>query len=240
MDTDTSRMKAILVLAAAIAFAAAPFFVPFDGFDPSQYPVPQDDPPVQPAGYAFSIWGPIYLWLLASAGFGLVQRADSAAWDRTRWPLFLSLAPGAAWLSVAQISPVWATVLIWFMLATALVALLRAPSDDKASLAWPVGLYAGWLTAASAVSLGLLSAGYGFAGPVTAAWVAIAIAALVAAGVVRWTANPAYALAVIWALIAVVVRNLGGPGGVTFAAGFAAVALALLLATSRGRPGAPH
>jgi len=50
-------MKAILVLIAALAFAITPFLSPeFGGFDPNLYPMPQDDPPVQPAGWAFSIW----------------------------------------------------------------------------------------------------------------------------------------------------------------------------------------
>jgi len=240
MDKDTERMKAILVLTASIAFAAVPFFVPFDGFDPTAYPVPQEDPPVQPAGYAFSIWGPIYIWLLVSAGYGLFRRATDPVWDRTRWPVFISLVIGAAWLPVAQLSPVWATVLIWAMLVSGLVALVRAPRDERAWLAWPLGLYTGWLTAASAVSLGLLVAGYGLVGEVTAAWAGIGLAALIAAGIVRWTANPPYALAVVWALVALIVQNTGGPGGVAFLAGFAALALALLYVTSRGRPGRLH
>lgn len=235
MNTDNARMKAILVAVAALAFAASPFFVPFDGFDPTAYPVPQDDPPVQPAGYAFSIWGPIYLWLLASAGFGLLRRADAPGWDATRWPLFVSLAIGAAWLPVAERSPVWATVLIWAMLAGALLALLRAPATERAWLAWPVGLYAGWLTGASAVSLGLLAAGYGLTGPVAAGFGGIAIAALVAGGVVQATANPAYAAAAVWALVGIVVQNWGLHWTVAFAAALAALALGLLFVTARAR-----
>jgi len=240
MNGDTERMKAIFVLTAAMAFAVAPFFVPFDGFDPTAYPVPQEDPPVQPAGYAFSIWGPIYIWLLVSAGYGLFRRAADPVWDRTRWPLVLSLVIGAAWLPVAQMSPVWATVLIWTMLVSGLVALVRAPRDERAWLAWPLGLYTGWLTAASAVSLGLLAAGYGLVGEVTAAWTGVGLAALIAAGIVRRTANPAYAFAVVWALVALIVQNARGPGGVAFLAGFAALALALLFVTSRQRPGHLH
>ena len=41
-----------------LLFAVSPLFTQgFNGFEPDQFPVPQDDPPVQPAGYAFSIWG---------------------------------------------------------------------------------------------------------------------------------------------------------------------------------------
>ena len=49
---------AALCFILSIVFAASPFLVQdFAGFDPNQFPVPQDNPPVQPAGYAFAIWG---------------------------------------------------------------------------------------------------------------------------------------------------------------------------------------
>jgi len=77
--TDTRRLKAILTLAAAFAFVVAPFASSgFGGFDPNLFPIPQDRPPVQPAGYAFAIWGPIYLALLAHAAYGLFARGDDA------------------------------------------------------------------------------------------------------------------------------------------------------------------
>nr|WP_240769056.1 hypothetical protein [Paracoccus liaowanqingii] len=47
-----------MVLLAALAFAASPLIFPgFAGYDAGRFPIPQVDPPVQPAGWAFSIWG---------------------------------------------------------------------------------------------------------------------------------------------------------------------------------------
>jgi hypothetical protein len=209
---DDRRMKAILLAVAALAFASAPFWTDgFGGFDPNRYPDPQIDPPVQPAGYAFAIWGPIYLWLLAHAGFGLFARDEDALWDRTRWPLFLSLAIGASWISVAQRSPILATILIWIMLAGALVALLRTTGRDRWLLAGPLGLYAGWLTAASFVALGLLGGGYDVAlGETGWAWAAlIAATATVVAVQSRVPHAPEYGLAAAWAFVAVAVQNWG-------------------------------
>ena len=40
------------------------------GYDPGQFPVVIARPSIQPAGYAFAIWGLIYAWLMAHAGFG--------------------------------------------------------------------------------------------------------------------------------------------------------------------------
>ncbi len=202
---------ALLTLLLAIAFAVSPFVVlDFDGFDPNQFPVPQEDPPVQPAGYAFSIWGLIYLWLTLGMAWGMLRAPRDGQWHDMRLPLCLSLAVGTVWLAVAVASPVWASVLIWVMLLSALAALFIAPRYDVVWAAWPVGLYAGWLSAASCVSLGLLAAGYGVMDEVTAAMVFVGLA-IVLAVVVQSALRrvPTYGVAVIWALVAVVVENWG-------------------------------
>lgn len=218
-------LRAWLVLLLAVAFAAAPLLTPgFGGYDPSQFPVPIENPPAQPAGYAFSIWGLIYLWLVVGGAFGLWRRRDDTAWDATRLPLIVSLAVGVSWLSVAQASPIWATVLIWVMLAGAIWALLRTPDRDVWLLRAPVGLYAGWLTAASAVSLGLLAPGWGVPpfGPVGWAFVALAVALVVAVLTLVRRPSLMYGVAVSWGLAAVTVRNGLDPLGIV--AALAAVA----------------
>ena len=202
-------MLAILVLTAAIAFAVSPLMVPgFNGFEPGQFPVPQEDPPAQPAGWAFSIWLLIYVWLIAGAGFGLLMRADDGRWAAHRGPLFASLAVGAAWLPVAQVSPVAATVMIWVMLGTALAALMQAGRSDRLWLQAPVAVYAGWLTAASCVALALVLAGYGVVSAQVAAMGALVLALVLAAAVLAMRpGTPEYGLAVIWALLGVAVAN---------------------------------
>jgi hypothetical protein len=205
---DTAKLKAVLVLVATIAFVLSPFLAPsFSGFDPGQFPVPVDDPPIQPAGWAFSIWGVIYVWLLASAGFGLVRRDTDARWDRTRWPLLLSVGVGASWLGVAATAPVMATILIWVMLGGALLALRAAPVADRAWLSLPLGLYAGWLTAASCVALANVAAGYGLGDVVVLSWTGLALALVIAIGVTLKERVPTYPLAVGWALAGVVAAN---------------------------------
>lgn len=127
-----------VVLILALAFAASPLWVPgFGGFDADQFPIPQVDPPVQPEGYAFAIWGVIYLWLIAGAAFGALRRWAAPDWVEMRIPLAISLAVGSIWLPVAVRSPVWATVLIWVMLISALIALWRSPRLDPWAAAWP-------------------------------------------------------------------------------------------------------
>jgi hypothetical protein len=208
MSTAT-RLPAIAVLVLTIAFALSPFLVPgFGGFDADQFPVPQVNPSVQPAGYAFAIWGVIYLWLIAGAIFGLARRSNDPEWAAMRPALMVSLALGAGWLPVALISPLWATVLIWCMLIPALIALMRSPVGDRGWASWPVGLYAGWLSAASSVALGLMAAGYGYLSETTAAWGFVGFAIVLSFGAQwRLARAPTYGIAVIWALIAVAARS---------------------------------
>lgn len=228
---DTAKLKAVLVVVATIAFVMSPFLSPnFAGFEASQFPVPVEDPPIQPAGWAFSIWGVIYLWLVASAGFGLLKRDTDPGWDRMRWPLFASLAVGASWLSVAATAPVAATVLIWVMLAGALWALFLAPAQDRGWLAWPVGLYAGWLTAASCVALANVAAGYGLGSAGVLSWAGLVLALLIAAAAAVRLRVATYPLAVGWALAGVLVANLGPALPFALAAGLGALAMLALAA----------
>lgn len=230
MTTRRPRVfVAALCFALSVTFALSPLFVDgFGGFDPDQFPIPQDNPPVQPAGYAFSIWGVIYGWLIVGLGWGLVKAPSDAQWHDMRVPLSLSLALGSAWLPVAVLSPVWAAVLIWLMLIAALAALFLSPMRKRLWAAGPVGLYAGWLSAAACVSLGLLAAGYGLVSETTAALIFVSLAILLGALVQSALGRvPTYGLAVIWALVAVVMANGAENGLVAGLAGLGAVIVAV-------------
>ena len=226
------KMKAILVASAALMFATSPIYVGgFAGFTSDQFPVPQVDPPVVPAGYAFSIWGLIYLLLLAHAGFGLFKRDLDPVWDKTRWSLIVSLTLGTSWIPVAQISPIWATILIWIMLISALVALLQtSTTKDRLFLTTPIAIYAGWLTAASFVSVALVGAGHGLLkDQIGWASVALGLTTVFASAVqIKLNKVPEFGLAIIWALIAVAVRNWGSELTISIVAIGAAIFIAIL------------
>lgn len=89
------------LLLAVLAMMAAPALTPaFTGYDPATFPVRIDRPAIQPAGYAFSIWGVIYLWLLAHAAFGLFKRKGDPAFLRPALPLMISGLLGSVWLAI--------------------------------------------------------------------------------------------------------------------------------------------
>ncbi|TJZ93315.1 tryptophan-rich sensory protein [Paracoccus gahaiensis] len=220
-----------MVLLAALAFAASPLIFPgFAGYDAGRFPIPQVDPPVQPEGWAFSIWGIIYLWLILGAGFGLWRRKDDPDWRAMRPPLLASLAVGSVWLPVAQHLPGLATLMILAMLGGAILALLRAGRRDPGWQAGPVALYAGWLTAASGVSAGIWLGGHGWLSPIAAAILALlAVSALALAVQTRRPGAWPYPAAVIWALLGIVIANLqAGPGGRWPVIATAALAAAVL------------
>jgi hypothetical protein len=207
------KALSIVVLVATLTFVLSPLAsTEFNGFSYDQFPVLQIDPPVQPAGYAFSIWGVIYLWLVVSAVFGLLRAANDPDWDTMRPALAISLITGTFWIAAANVAPVLATGMIVVMAAAAITAMLRAGSGKPWLLARPIALYAGWLTAATGVAIGVVVDGYGIM-PVQTAAILCLIGVLIVALTVQ-AARPrewAYPVAVIWALIGVAVANLTSP-----------------------------
>lgn len=229
------NIKPWLVLAAAVAFFVAPFVSPpFTGYAPGMFPVVIERPYIQPAGYAFSIWGLIYTWLTVHAVFGLIKRADDPAWDVTRLPLAGSALMGAVWLAIAGVAPLTATIVIWVMLGLALRALLRAdPAHDRWLLVAPIAIYAGWLSAAAAVSLGVILAGFGWLSNTGSAVAMLALVLGIAMIIqLRKRGVLEYGATVIWALIGVIAVNWGDARMVAYvaAAGIVVMAGTMVLA----------
>lgn len=223
---------AMLTLILTATFVVSPAFTSFTGFEANQLPIPQVNPPIQPAGYAFSIWGLIYAWLIVSAVYGIWKRADDPAWQKPRVFLSLSLLAGTPWLYIATQSAVWATILIIVMAVFAILALVYTPKlFDRWALQAPVAIYAGWLTAASFVSIGSTMAGYGI-GFESLGWAyaGIAGALIVAVTVFWWRPAPEYMLTIVWALIGIVIANQGLQSGIViFASGGIAIALGTIV-----------
>ena len=188
------RFLAPLVLITTLTFAGSPFLSEgFRGFTPSQFPVVADRWPVQPVGWAFSIWGAIYLWLILGAVYGLIRAGRDPDWAEMRLALILSLAVGSFWITVANLQPVLATVMLIFMAATAIAAFLRAPRGKGGAGLWaagPVGLYAGWVTAACGVAIAITLGGQGVLTGAEAAYLSLTGVTLTAACVVWCRPRP--------------------------------------------------
>ena len=94
------RKRPILATAVAlitIAFGLSPLLTrEFAGYRPEQFPIVLEFWPVQPAGWAFGIWGVIYIWLIVGAIWGLLN----APHDTQVWQV-RPVALCAGWLTAA-------------------------------------------------------------------------------------------------------------------------------------------
>jgi len=216
----TDHALRFLVLLAAAIQIAFPFFVnPFrDGAQPVRNSVPSQ---IEPAGYAFAIWGPIYL---AAVAYAIWQMTSSGRADPVTAriaPLALVLYLGSSlWLAAAKYGPLWATMPILAVMALcAVIALVLAAGSSNSSvqrllcLVIPFGLYAGWTVCATFVNVAEAAPAYGFErfGLSVPGYAVLSIAALtVLAAAILWLTrgNLAFAGTVIWALAAIIVAGL--------------------------------
>lgn len=200
-----------------------------------------------PAGTAFSIWSLIYVVLLITAVWqALPAQRSREVHRRTGWLLAASGVLNAAWILVfTQRWIVLSEVVIVALLACLLVAFARLAADratgwaDRLLLHVPVGLYAGWVTAATVAGAATTGASLGIRPPDTVAIVLAGagtlLPALVTMWVVsRWRAVAGYVLAVAWALAWIAVETPSAAVVGTALAGVALVLVAVAIRLVRG------
>ena len=129
------------------------------------------------------------------------------------------------------VAPITATVTILVMAAAAIAAFLRADTEtDRWLLSAPTAILAGWLSAAAAVSTGVVIAGYGLLSDTASAIAMIAATLTLAIWVQRRKPQmPVYGLTVIWALAGIVMANAGLNPTIAILAGLGIAAMALVL-----------
>lgn len=172
---------------------------------------------VDPAGYAFGIWGLIFVTNLIFAGYqALPSQRQDALLDRVATPyiagqVFAALFAVAALIELNALAQ--ATTLLYFAAAVATYVTLgvgvRRESWTRRLAAWPpASLSAAWLLAASIVVIAaVVQNELELAPPVGDGemWAAVAIgfAVLVTTAVLMARRDFAFAAVVAWALIAI-------------------------------------
>lgn len=211
------------------------------GQSPAEFAA-DSDATLKVAGWAFAIWGPIYLGLIVYAVRQLLPRTrESEMLKAFGWPSVLALLGigwwilAAAWdLEVATIVLIFGslTVLLIPLLqkATAIRALPKGDRDLWITV-WPLAALAGWLTVAAPVNLLTVATGNGdlpAALPPTA-WALIAVVLASAMGLfVTWrTRVLAYPIPIAWGLIGVFAAEQE-KGNAVLAFGALAAALVVL------------
>lgn len=179
-----------------------------------------------PAAYAFSIWGLIYLLLAGFVGYQIWSLATGDPRGhrvvRLTGGLFvISCLANMGWILAWHHEAFWLSVALMFTLLTSLVALyLRLEVStrmvrprERICVEWPVSVYLGWICVASIANVATALAASGWEGGALGAafWGPLMVLAGCAIGVfvLRWRGDIVLAAAIVWALVALMVRHWG-------------------------------
>lgn len=177
-----------------------------------------------PAGYAFSIWGLIYLGLSLFLGYIItkrVQNKSSHVDDGTLKLFSLINVVNMVWIVLwLHYEPGYSLVLMLFLLALLIAILIRQrmclEDSDLSSfifVQWPFSLYLGWIIAATianaAAFLTDLNWKGGELGETTWTITIIAVAMGIYMFMIIKRNTRLLGLVGVWALIAVASRNFG-------------------------------
>ncbi|WP_435412870.1 tryptophan-rich sensory protein [Psychroserpens mesophilus] len=179
-----------------------------------------------PAGYAFAIWGLIYLMLFGFAVYQgrslFLKVRDDEFVIKTGWWFVLSCIANSAWVFSWIYGYTGLSCIFIFLLLISLLKIVwnnkmelwDAPISVIAFIWWPFVIYSGWVTVASIanVSAYLVKIDWNGFGLSSVTWtiIMIAIATLVNL-VVTWNRNMReFAMVGAWALIAIGIANKNG------------------------------
>jgi hypothetical protein len=195
---------------------------------------------ITPAGYAFSIWGLIYLgMILFSVYQALPSQAANPRFFKLRTIYIASCAANCAWIYFWLNERIlMATAVIFVLLATLAFINLSLKGANSTAETWlvrvPFGIYFGWLTVATIlnVAVALVFVGVETSNTAATAWACVLIVVAAILGVlIRWKLGIAvYAVTVAWALTAIAVKQSGKTLIVTLCA-FGVVALLIAFFT---------
>lgn len=190
-----------------------------------------------PANYAFAIWGIIYLGLI---GLGIYQlmpaQRQNPQLERVGYLLVVASLAQIVWVFlfeyqffglsvVAMLGILLPLIGIYLMLG---IGKERVSRKDKWFVHIPLSIYLAWISVATIVNVASTLYYWGWNGwgisPQVWTIIMLIVAAAIAATIIRNGVDIAYPLVVIWAFVAIAVRQANQPA----IAGWA-IALALAL-----------
>ncbi len=173
-----------------------------------------------PAGYVFSIWGLIYLGLIAFAIYQILPaQRDNALLKEIAPVYWLGSLVNSAWILLWHYEYFPLTLVAMLVLLASLLFIYVRISKARPNLGreqkWflqlPFSIYLGWISVATIanVSQVLFSAGWNAWGISATAWTAIMIAVATFLGLMmQWRENDsAYVLVLIWAFVGIAIKH---------------------------------
>ena len=180
-----------------------------------------NEPLVVPAGYAFAIWGIIYLGIIALPIYHWIKRQEGhELWIPFRYWFSLNVICNGLWLAFASMDWLWTTVGIILVMLVSLYQmriLLKRMQVDEVQLSYwfeqfVVHIYFAWITLATALNISAALNFYQWSGfgisELTWALIILPIAAIIAGLVFRKFRDRAYALVVVWAFVALFIKHI--------------------------------
>ncbi|MCS6845920.1 MAG: tryptophan-rich sensory protein [Caldilineales bacterium] len=238
------RALVVIAVAATIAVNTLANALPLNGLQTGQI---SDTFPVYfvPAGYVFSIWGLIYVGLIAYAIYQALpaQRENARVQGIAGWFL-LGSAANIAWIFLWHYLLFPLTLVAMVVLLVALVAIYlrldigraNPPTPERWLVDLPFSIYLGWITVATVanVTAVLYDLGWNGFGVSDEAWLAImlGVALVVAALMALTRRDVAYLLVLAWAFAGIGVKHAAVP--TVAVAAWVATALALAMAAASG------
>jgi hypothetical protein len=242
LNKDTLRqIVVVLALVATIAVNGLANALPLNNKTTGEIS-DQFDVYFVPAGYVFSIWGLIYLGLIAYAVYqALSAQRENPRLQQIGYLFALSCGANIGWLFLWHYEQIALT--LWPMLALLLLLIgiyeLLGAGRAQVSAAerWlvhvPFSIYLGWITVATIANATtvLYDAGWGGWGISPEAWTVIMLiaATTIASMVSLRRGDVAYVLVIVWAFVGIAVKHYDTPVVAIVAWAMAGVAAIMLV-----------
>jgi len=257
MKDSIRQITVIVSILVTIAVNALANVLPLNGLNTGEIS-DRFDVYFVPAGYVFSIWGLIYIGLLAYGIFqALPSQSDNPRLRITGWWAVLSGVANSAWIFLWHYEQFPLTILAMLVLLASLIVIYlrlgtgrtEAPAGEKWAVRLPFSIYLGWITVATAANATSLLDylnwnGFGLPPEI---WMSIVLAAvLLIAALMNFTRrDTAYSLVLLWALAGISIKHTGVsavsiPTWITFAGVLLSLVGAYILKLPKTNPQIIH
>lgn len=177
-----------------------------------------------PANYAFAIWGLIYIGLIA---FGIYQlqptQRENPRLQHSGYLLAIACISQCAWiyLFLARVFPLSNLAMLGILVPLMVmyqrlgIGRERVSRQERWFIHLPISVYLGWISVATIVNvaIGLYSLKWDGGGITPSIWtvVMMTIASIIAAVISIQRHDTAYVLVIVWALVAISIRQANVP-----------------------------
>lgn len=176
-----------------------------------------------PAGYAFAIWGLIFLMLIGYSVFQVYRaffsKKESAFIIQTGWWFAIVNVLNSAWVVAFTYGYIGLSVLIMLGILSSLLIIIKrtnmerwdAPITTIVFVWWPICIYSGWIAVATIANFSAFFASINWTGSELnqIVWTMVMITVAVLVNVLMvWLRNMReFAAVAIWALVAIFIRH---------------------------------